>query len=312
MDAIVVGIDVSKDRLDVAVRPTGETFSVARDAEGLDALLARLTPLGPKAVAVEATGGYEIVVAASLGAGGLAVVVVNPAQVRSFANALGKRAKTDPIDAQVIAHFVEATKPEIRPLLDAETRLLADLIARRRQIVQMIVAERQRQKRLTEKRLQKSIVRLLAALQKELSTLEAEIDTVVRGSPAWREKEDLLASVPGVGKIIARTLLAELPELGSLDRRKVASLVGLAPWTRQSGQWKGKSFIGGGRADVRAALFTGAMVAARHNPDLKAFRDRLVQAGKPKLVAMVATARKLLTILNAIVRDQQPWRQQNA
>ncbi len=312
MDAIVVGIDVSKDRLDVAVRPTGETFSVARDAEGLDALLARLTPLGPKAVAVEATGGYEIVVAASLGAGGLAVVVVNPAQVRSFANALGKRAKTDPIDAQVIAHFVEATKPEIRPLLDAETRLLADLIARRRQIVQMIVAERQRQKRLTEKRLQKSIVRLLAALQKELSTLEAEIDTVVRGSPAWREKEDLLASVPGVGKIIARTLLAELPELGSLDRRKGASLVGLAPWTRQSGQWKGKSFIGGGRADVRAALFTGAMVAARHNPDLKAFRDRLVQAGKPKLVAMVATARKLLTILNAIVRDQQPWRQQNA
>jgi len=312
MDAIVVGIDVSKDRLDVAVRPTGETFSVARDAEGLDALLARLTPLGPKAVAVEATGGYEIVVAASLGAGGLAVVVVNPAQVRSFANALGKRAKTDPIDAQVIAHFVEATKPEIRPLLDAETRLLADLIARRRQIVQMIVAEHQRQKRLTEKRLQKSIVRLLAALQKELSTLEAEIDTVVRGSPAWREKEDLLASVPGVGKIIARTLLAELPELGSLDRRKVASLVGLAPWTRQSGQWKGKSFIGGGRADVRAALFTGAMVAARHNPDLKAFRDRLVQAGKPKLVAMVATARKLLTILNAIVRDQQPWRQQNA
>lgn len=310
MDAIVVGIDVSKDRLDVAVRPTGETFSVARDAEGLDALLARLTPLGPKAVAVEATGGYEIVVAASLGAGGLAVVVVNPAQVRSFANALGKRAKTDPIDAQVIAHFVEATKPEIRPLLDAETRLLADLIARRRQIVQMIVAERQRQKRLTEKRLQKSIVRLLAALQKELSTLEAEIDTVVRGSPAWREKEDLLASVPGVGKIIARTLLAELPELGSLDRRKGASLVGLAPWTRQSGQWKGKSFIGGGRADVRAALFTGAMVAARHNPDLKAFRDRLVQAGKPKLVAMVATARKLLTILNAILRDRIPW--QNA
>ncbi len=176
----------------------------------------------------------------------------------------------------------------------------------------MIVAERQRQKRLTEKRLQKSIVRLLAALQKELSTLEAEIDTVVRGSPAWREKEDLLASVPGVGKIIARTLLAELPELGSLDRRKVASLVGLAPWTRQAGQWKGKSFIGGGRADVRAALFTGAMVAARHNPDLKAFRDRLVQAGKPKLVAMVATARKLLTILNAIVRDKQPWRAQAA
>jgi transposase len=312
MDAIVVGIDVSKDRLDVAVRPSGEVFAVARDADGIDGLIARIAPLCPTAVAVEATGGYETVVAASLAAAGLAVVVVNPAQVRGFARALGQRAKTDPIDARIIAHFVEATKPEIRPLADAETRMLADLVARRRQIVQMIVAERQRQRRLPDKRLQKSIARLLAALQKELSSLETDIDDAVRGSPAWRDKEDLLASVPGIGKIIARTLLAELPELGALDRRKIAALVGLAPWTRQSGQWKGKSFIGGGRADVRAALFTGAMVAARYNPDLKVFRDKLVQAGKPKLVALVATARKLLTILNAIVRDQQPWRQQTA
>lgn len=312
MDAIVVGIDVSKDRLDVAVRPSGEVFAVARDADGIDGLIARIAPLCPTAVAVEATGGYETVVAASLAAAGLAVVVVNPAQVRGFAWALGQRAKTDPIDARIIAHFVEATKPEIRPLADAETRMLADLVARRRQIVQMIVAERQRQRRLPDKRLQKSIARLLAALQKELSSLETDIDDAVRGSPAWRDKEDLLASVPGIGKIIARTLLAELPELGALDRRKIAALVGLAPWTRQSGQWKGKSFIGGGRADVRAALFTGAMVAARYNPDLKVFRDKLVQAGKPKLVALVATARKLLTILNAIVRDQQPWRQQTA
>ena len=307
MDAIVVGIDVSKDRLDVAVRPSGETFVVGRNAEGLDALIAKLTPLAPAAVAVEATGGYETVVAASLAAAGLSVVVVNPAQVRSFAQALGKRAKSDPIDAGVIAHFLEATKPQIRPLPDEETRLLADLVARRRQIVAMIVAERQRQKRLTNRRLQKSIARLLAALQKELSSLETDIDETVRGSPAWREKEDLLASVPGIGKTIARTLLAELPELGSLDRRKVAALVGLAPWTRQSGKWKGKSFIGGGRADVRAALFLGAMVAARHNPELKTFRDRLVAAGKPKLVALVATARKLITILNAIVRDKKPW-----
>jgi transposase len=309
MDAIVVGIDVSKDRLDVAVRPSGEVFAVARDADGIDGLIARIAPLCPAAVAVEATGGYETVVAASLAAAGLAVVVVNPAQVRGFARALGKRAKTDPIDAGIIAHFVEATRPEIRPLPDDETRMLADLVARRRQIVQMIVAERQRQKRLPDKRLQKSIARLLAALQKELSSLETDIDDAVRGSPAWRDKEDLLASVPGIGKIIARTLLAELPELGALDRRKIAALVGLAPWTRQSGQWKGKSFIGGGRADVRAALFTGAMVATRYNPDLKLFRDKLVRAGKPKLVALVATARKLLTILNAIVRDQQPWRQ---
>lgn len=307
MDAIVVGIDVSKDRLDVAVRPTGEAFVVARDAEGLDSLIARLVPLAPAAIAVEATGGYETVVAASLAAAGLAVVVVNPAQIRAFAQALGRRAKTDPIDAGVIAHFVEATKPAIRPLPDAETRLLADLVARRRQIIAMIGAERQRQKRLPNKRLQKSIARLLAALQKELSSLESDIDETVRGSPAWRAKEDLLASVPGIGKIIARTLIAELPELGSLDRRQVAALVGLAPWTRQSGQWKGKSFIGGGRADVRTALFLGAMVAARHNPELKAFRDRLVAAGKPKLVALVATARKLLTILNAILRDRTPW-----
>ncbi|HYI06003.1 MAG TPA: IS110 family transposase [Reyranella sp.] len=307
MDAIVVGIDVSKDRLDVAVRPTGDVFVVGRDAEGLDSLIARLLPLAPAAVAVEATGGYETVVAASLAAAGLAVVVVNPAQIRAFAQALGRRAKTDPIDAGVIAHFVEATKPAIRPLPDEETRLLADLVARRRQIIAMIGAERQRQKRLPNKRLQKSIARLLAALQKELSSLESDIDETVRGSPAWRAKEDLLASVPGIGKVIARTLIAELPELGSLDRRQVAALAGLAPWTRQSGQWKGKSFIGGGRADVRTALFLGAMVAARHNPELKAFRDRLVAAGKPKLVALVATARKLLTILNAILRDRTPW-----
>ena len=286
-------------------------FAVVRDAEGLDALVARLKPLAPVAVAVEATGGYETVVAASLAAADLPVVVVNPAQVRSFAQALGKRAKSDPIDALVIAHFVEATRPEIRPeirpLPDAETRLLGDLVSRRQQIVGMITAERQRQKILTGKRLQRSIARLLAALQKELSSLETDIDQAVRGSPAWREKEDLLASVPGIGKIIARTVMAELPEIGTLDRRQIAALVGLAPWTRQSGTWKGKSFIGGGRAAVRAALFLGAMVAARHNPELKLFRDRLVQAGKPKLVALVATARKLLTILNAVIRDRKPW-----
>jgi transposase len=303
---------VSKDRLDVAVRPSGELFVVDRDAEGLQSLIDRLARLSPAIVAVEATGGFETVVAASLAAAKLAVVVVNPAQVRAFAQALGRRAKTDPIDAGVIAHFAEATRPEVRALPDAETQLLADLVARRRQIVAMMVAERQRQKRLTEKRLQKSIARLLAALQKELSSLEQDIDDAVRGSPAWRETEDLLASVPGIGKTIARTMLAELPELGSLDRRQIAALAGLAPWTRQSGQWKGKSFIGGGRAPVRSALVLGAMVAARHNPDLKAFRDRLVAAGKPKLVALVATARKLLTILNAIVRDQQPWQPKTA
>jgi transposase len=313
MEPIVVGVDVSKDRLDVAVRPSGDAFSVPRDAAGLDALLARLAPLGVAAVAVEATGGFEAVAAAALAAAGLPVVVVNPAQVRAFARALGKRAKTDPIDAAVIAHFAAATRPEVRPLPDEATRLLAELVGRRRQIIAMMVAERQRQQRFADApRLRKSIARLLAALQKELSALDADIDEAVRGSPAWREKEDLLASVPGVGKTIARALLAEMPELGRLDRRQAASLAGLAPWTRQSGQWKGKAFIGGGRPAVRAALFMGAMVAARHNPDLKAFRDRLVANGKPKLVALIATARKLLTVLNAVLRNRTPWRPQTA
>jgi transposase len=318
MDAIVVGIDVSKDKLDIAVRPSGEIFSTSRDAAGLDALIARLAPLAPAVVAVEAPGGFETVVAASLAAAGgaavvsgcgrLPVVVVNPAQVRSFAQALGKRAKTDPIDAAVIAHFAEATKPEIRPLPDAAAQLLADLVARRRQIIQMIVAERQRQRRLVGKHMQKSIARLLKALEKELSALDQSIDDTVRGSPAWREKEDLLASVPGVGPVIAHTLIAELPELGSLGRKRIAALAGLAPWTRQSGRWKGKSFIGGGRSSVRAALFMGALVAARTNPVLQAFRQRLIAAGKPKLVAIIAVARKLLTILNAVLRDKRPWR----
>ena len=307
MDAIaIVGIDVSKDRLDVCVRPMGEVFSVSRDAAGLEALTGRLAGLSPRIIALEATGGFETVVAASLGAAGLPVVVVNPAQVRAFAQAMGRRAKTDVIDAAVIAHFAEATKPEPRPLPDVDTQMLADLVSRRRQIIQMIVAERQREKRAA-KRMKKSILRLLKALQVELSEIDQEIDEAVRGSPAWREKEDLLSSVPGVGPTIARTLIAELPELGTLDRRQIAALVGLAPWTRQSGQWRGRSFIGGGRASVRSALFMGALTAARFNPILKVFHQRLIDAGKPRMVAAIAVARKLLTILNAILRDKSPW-----
>ena len=307
MDAIaVVGIDVSKERLDVCVRPQGEAFWVSRDAAGLEALIGRLAGLSPRIIALEATGGFETVVAAGLGAASLPVVVVNPAQVRAFAHALGKRAKSDPIDAAVIAHFAEATKLEPRPLPDADTQMLADLVARRRQVIQMIVAERQREKRAA-RRMQKSILRLLKALQTELSEIDAEIDEAVRGSPAWREKEDLLSSVPGIGPTIARTLIAELPELGTLDRRQIAALVGLAPWTRQSGQWRGKSFIGGGRAAVRSTLFMGALTAARFNPVLKAVHQRLIDAGKPKMVAAIAGARKLLTILNAILRDKSPW-----
>lgn len=306
MEAIIAGIDVSKDHLDVALRPSGEVLRVARAAAGLEALVARLQKAAPQIVALEATGGFETVVTAALAAARLPVVVVNPAQVRAFAKAIGQRAKTDPIDAGVIAHFAEATRPQIRPLPDAETRLLADLVARRRQIIEMIGAESQRLKRAPE-RLSKSIARLLKALQKELTSVDGDIDDAVRGSPAWREKEDLLTSVPGIGKTIARTLIAQLPELGRLDRKQIAALAGLAPFTRQSGAWRGKSFIGGGRVAVRAALFMGAMVARRHNPVLKAFFDRLVAAGKPRMVALIAVARKLLTILNAVLRDQKPW-----
>jgi len=307
MEQVFIGIDVSKDRLDVAVRPSGEAFVVEQTAAGFDRLIARMRELGPSIVALEATGGMEAAVAAALGGAGLPVAIINPAQIRAFAKALGQHAKTDPVDAAVIAHFAEAVKVEARPLPDEATRLLADLIARRRQIVEMIVAERQREKRMTAPRLRKSVIRLIKALEKELASLDEDIDDAVRGSPAWREKEDLLASVPGVGPTISRTLIASLPELGQLGRKQIAALVGLAPFTRQSGKWRGQSFITGGRSAVRAALFMGALVAKRYNPVLKAFFDRLVAAGKPKMVALIAVARKLLTILNAIIRNNRPW-----
>lgn len=307
MDSIIVGIDVSKDRLDIAFRPGGEAFVVERNAAGLELLIGRLQEQPPHLVALEATGGFETIVAAALAGANLPVVVVNPAQIRAFAGALGKRAKTDPIDAAVIAHFAEATKPQPRPLPDETTQLLADLVARRRQIVEMMASEGQRDRRLTNKRLKKSIARLRKVMEAELAALDQEINDQVRGSPVWAEKEDLLASVPGIGPVIARTLIAELPELGTLDRKQIAALAGLAPFTRQSGRWRGKSFIGGGRTVVRTALFMGAMVARRHNPVLKLFFDRLVAAGKPRMVALIAVARKLLTILNAILRDNRSW-----
>jgi transposase len=307
MDSIVVGIDVSKDRLDIAVRPSNESFSVGRNAAGLEQLIARLRQLSPRVVALEATGGFETVVAAALSAAGLPVAIVNPAQIRAFARAIGQRAKTDPIDARVIAHFAEATNLEPRPLPDEQTRLLADLVGRRRQIIEMMGAERQREQRLSAPRLKKSIARLVKALEKELASLDTDIGDAVRGSPAWRAKEELLASVPGVGPVISHTLIADLPELGQIGGKQITALVGLAPFTRQSGKWRGKSFIGGGRTDVRAVLFMGALVAKQHNPVLKAFFDRLIAAGKPKMVALIAVARKLLTILNAILRDNRPW-----
>jgi transposase len=307
MDALSVGIDVSKDRLDVHVRPSGEAFVVARDGKGLEELVERLRALAPRLIAVEATGGFETIVAAAVAGAGLPLVVVNPAQVRHFAQAVGKRAKTDPIDAAVIAHFVEAVNPELRALPDEAQRLLAELVGRRRQIIEMLVAERQREKRAANVRVRKSLVRHIKVLEKELPEIDGDIGTVVRSSPVWREKEDLLVSVPGIGPTLARTILAEVPELGALDRRTIASLVGVAPYTRTSGRWKGKSMIGGGRAYARTAIFLAALVASRCNPILRSFYQRLLAAGKPKMVALIAVARKLLTILNAMLRDKQKW-----
>lgn len=306
---ITVGIDVSKARLDVHVHPLGDSFAVSNEEAGVAALAERLGRLeGVACIGLEASGRYERLAVAELASAGLPVVVLNPAQVRAYAQAIGQRTKTDPIDARVIALFVEAVRPQLRPLPDVQDQELGALMARRRQVVSMLGAERLRRQQAPKGRVRVSIARIVTTLEDDLKELDGDIDKIVRGTPVWRDKEDLLASVPGIGKTIARTLLAELPELGQLNPKQIAALAGLAPYTRQSGRWRGKSFIGGGRPAVRTALFMGALVAARHNPTLKAFRDRLVAKGKPKLVAIIATARKLLTILNAILRDQKPWR----
>jgi len=297
---------VSKASLDVHVLPDGEAFAVPRNAEGIAALTRRLAEAGPRVIALEATGGFETVVAAGLAGAGLPLVVVNPAQVRAFAQALGQRAKTDAIDAAVIARFAQATRPEPRPLPDAQTQQLADFITRRGQIISMLTAERAREKRAS-RRMAKSCQRVIKALERALADINDEIDQAVRGSPVWREKEELLQSVPGVGPVVSRTLMAELPELGALDRRQIAALCGLAPWTRQSGQWRGKSFIGGGRGRVRAALFMAAMTAARRHPAFTHFYNRLLARGKPRMAALVAVARKLLVVLNAVLRTRTPW-----
>jgi transposase len=303
-----VGIDVSKDRLDVHIHPSGDVRAYDRDEDGLNKLILHLKDFSLAVVAIEATGGYEAIAVAALALAGLPVVVVNPKQVHNYAKALGLNAKTDAIDASVIARFAEAVKPEIRALPDAETIALADLLGRRRQIVQMITAEKNRTSRLAKnKALQRSLARVIDALERELARLDRDIDNTVQASPVWSAKQDLLASVPGIGKVIARTLLAEMPELGTLDRRQAASLTGLAPWTRQSGQWRGKSMIGGGRTVCRTVLFLAALSAARHNPDLKIFAQRLLAAGKSKKTVLIAIARKLITILNAIIRDNKPW-----
>jgi transposase len=303
-----VGIDVSKDRLDVHVRPSGEAFAVARDGEGLDRLAAKLRALAPDLVVLEATGGFEAVVAAAVAGAGLPLAVVNPAQVRAFARATGRLAKTDRLDAALIARFAEQVRPEPRPLASEEARGLAELVARRRQLVEMIGMEANRRRQARSPKVLRGIERTLAALQAALTELDAEIGGQVRGSPAWRAAEDLLTSVPGIGPITARTLIAELPELGRITRRRVAALVGVAPVNRDSGASRGHRAIAGGRKSVRNVLYMAALTAVRHNPAVRVAYERLRARGTPAKAALVAAMRKLLTIANAVLRDQQPWK----
>jgi transposase len=302
-----VGIDVAKDRLDVHLRPSQETFAVARDGEGLAPLVDRLRALAPKLVVMEATGGYETIVASAVVAAHLPLAVVNPRQIRDFARATGKLAKTDRIDAAAIAHFAEAVRPPVRPIADAEAQALGELVARRRQVIEMMVAERNRRRRVTQSRVRRAIDRHLELLQTELSELEHDIDGAIRKSPAWQADADLLASVPGVGKATLRTLIAELPELGRLDRRKIAALVGVAPINRDSGAMRGRRTIAGGRPTVRTALFMAALVASRANPIIAPYYVKLRAAGKTGKQALTACMRKLIVILNAILRDRKPW-----
>ena len=302
-----VGIDVAKDRLDVHVRPVGESFVVARDDEGIEALAKRLNTMAPALVVLEASGGFETVVAAGLAAAGLPVAVVNPRQIRDFARATARLAKTDAVDAAVIAHFAEAVNPPVRLLADPQQRLLGELMARRRQLIEMIVAEGNRRRLLTARRTLKTVDRVLATLKAQLEEIDHDIDIAVRGTPAWREAEDLLISVPGIGQKIARTLLAEMPELGRLDRRQIAALTGVAPFNRDSGTLRGRRTITGGRSVVRSALYMSILVSIRRKLPMAQTYHRLRAAGKPAKVAIVACMRKLVTILNAILRDKKPW-----
>src|SRR3984885_2607500 len=284
-----VGIDVSKDRLDVHMCPSGEAFAVLRDGKGLEQLVNNLRKLAPALIVLEATGGFEITVAAA------------------FARATGRLAKTDALDAKVIALFAERIRPEPRPLADAESQSLAELIARRRQVVEMIGMETNRLHQARNPRVQRMLKATLKTLKAQLAELDRDIDDTIKRSPIWRAADDLLTSVPGVGDVTAHTLIADLPDLGQLDRRRVAALVGVAPVNRDSGQMRGKRTIAGGRADVRSALYMAALSAIRWNPIISQHYKSLVERGRPKKVALIACMRRLLGILNAIMRTKTPW-----
>lgn len=304
---MLVGIDVAKDRLDVHLRPGGEAFAVARDGDGLAAPGERLAKLAPSLIGLEATGGFEATAAAALGAAGLPLVVVDPRQIRDFARATGRLAETGRLDAEAIARFAEAARPEPRPLPDEAARGLAELVARRRQIVEMIGSESQRRRQLREPKLVRRVEAHLTWLHKELAETDSDLGDAVRGSPVGRATEDLLVPVPGIGPTSARLPIAELPELGRLDRRQIAGPVGVAPVDRDSGTFRGRRRVMGGRADVRTAPYMPTLTAIRHDPTLRALSLRRTGRGKPAKVALTAARRKLLAILNAIPKSQTPW-----
>ena len=304
--AVFAGIDVSKAVLDVGLRPTGERFSAGNDEAGIRSVLERLRVHERVLVVLEATGGYENALVAALATQGFAVVVANPRQIRDFARATGQLAKTDRIDAEILALFAERVRPEPRPLPDEAAQTLDALLTRRRQILEMLIAERNRLA-LAKPPVRKSITEHIRWLERQLSSVDRDLDRSVQQSPVWRAKEDLLRSVPGIGPVVSRTLLGELPELGRLSHKQIAALVGVAPLARDSGTLRGKRIIWGGRAPVRSALYMGALVASRHNPVIRAFYQRLRAAGKPRKVALTACMRKLLVILNAMARDNRPW-----
>ena len=305
----VVGRDVAKAQLEMALRPTGERWAVPNDETGIAALVGRLQAVQPTLIVLEATGGYHRAVVAALAAAALPLVVVNPRQVRDFAKATGQLAKTDALDARAVAHFAEAVRPALRPLPDAQTEELRALLARRRQLIAMRTAEQNRLENASP-RLRVDIGAHIAWLDQHVATLDDDLDTTLQASPLWREREALYRSVPGIGPVCARTLVLDLPELGALSRQRIAALVGVAPFNRDSGTLRGSRTTWGGRAHVRATLYMSTLVAVRYNPVLKAFYQRLCTAGKAKKVALTACMRKLLTILNAMVKHQKPWQVQ--
>ncbi len=302
-----MGIDVSKASLDVAAEPTHVRWHVANDSMGIQQLVERLRQLQPQRIVLEATGGYELAALAELACAGLPAVAVNPRQVRDFAKATGRLAKTDALDAQVLAQFAAAVKPELRPLPDAATRELAGLLARRRQLIEMRTAEVNRLSMAVDQ-VRPEIREHMRWLDKRIQQLDHDLHDRLRDSPLWRAKEDLLRSIPGVGPVLTVTLLADVPELGSVTHRELAALVGVAPFNIDSGKRTGERHTWGGRAAVRAALYMATCTAVRHNPVLRTVYQRLVAAGKRKKVALVACMRKLLTICNAIIASGTPWR----